>query len=553
MGGAIAGGSRALVEADLHRVEQLQQLQSQSRVPVLRSSQDPNSYIFVVMMDGTMQDMHDPSQQLTNVGHMARQLGAKSQDPALRVGYAYVAGIGTGRDPLSNAVDAAIPYTWDDRLEEAYRGLAAQVSEWRKQNPDAHVGVILSGYSRGGVLDAGLARIIDTYGIAEYRDLAFGRDAQGNVSVVSPHLPLVPPGQTPMVFGLYDPVATNMPKGYDARLPSGAMAGVAVSAADEARTGFPHQTIIATGVTRDGRFVSGAVPGGHADVGGGNEASGLQAMNFNIVADTLNATSDVPLFKLRELPRHIDDYRITQAGGPTAGYGLAMDRDGRRNLREELANCKVVDPCREAEPVNADLAARLEWREVVTTWRVPKIEELERANQPARPETTRGATQRGPGTGRDAGDGRVTPSAESPQARAEQQLDPSDRRLLDGIRQSMRTLDLSHGRAYDDASERAAWALLPLAKARGMTEPDHAVVSIAGPNTTAGQHLFLVQGALDDPGKLRVHMDTVQAMQTPIETSFARVQDVFQQQSLAESQRLQSMDQERAQALRMQM
>lgn len=365
----------------------------------------------------------------------------------------------------------------------------------------------------------------------------------------------MPPGRTPQVLGLFDPVATNMPEGFDARPASSVMAGVSLLAADERRLGFPHQSIIATGLTRDGRFLAGATAGGHADSGGGNEAPGLQAMNFNIVADTLNATSDIPLFTLRELPLHIDDYRITQAGGPTAGFGLAMDRDGRRNLRDELANCKVVDPCRDAEPIDADLAARLQWREVVPTWRVPKLEELQRAPErgpaaraadtapPAHP-----APPPAPGNIR----GESQPGA-TPQANAERQLAPADQRLLDSIRQSMRTLDQSHGRPYDEASERAAWALLPLAKGRGMTDPDHAVVSAAGPNATAGQHLFLVQGALDDPGKLRVHVDTVQAMQTPIEASFARVQDVAQQQSLAESQRLHVLDQERAQTLRMQM
>ena len=41
-----------------------------------------------------------------------------------------------------------------------------------------------------------------------------------------------------------------------------------------------------------------------------------------------------------------------------------MDQDGERNLREELANCKIVDPCRDSEPMDRVLAAKFEYRHV---------------------------------------------------------------------------------------------------------------------------------------------------------------------------------------------
>lgn len=554
MGGSIGGSTRPVTADDLMRFEDLQALQRQSRVPVLYRREDPDAHVFVALFDGTGQDVAIPAQRPTNIGQMKRDLDEVMAGPdGERIAGRYIRGIGTDGGWFAKTKDQAIPNTWDDRLEEMYRALASQAARWTADNPNARIGMVLPGYSRGAVLDAGFARMVDTYGIADPDQLSFGRDAQGNVTIVSPHPPLVPPGQTPMVFGLYDPVATNMPDGFDARLPPGAMAGLATIAADEARRGYPHQTIIATGVTRDGRFVSGEAPGGHADAGGGNPAPGLQAMHYNLIADTLNATSDTPLFKLRELPRQLDDYRLTQAGGITAGYGLGMDRDGQRNLRDELANCKVVDPCREAEPMNAELAARLQWRNVQPTWRVPKIEELERA--PERVQIDRGAEPVRPGAATPS-PVVASPSAapqrqDTPQARADDALDPTDRQLLDRIRQSIGRLDASHGRTSDDASERAAWALLPHAKARGMTDPQHAVVSIAGPNTTAGQHLFLVQGALDDPAKLRVHVNTVEAMQTPVEQSLAKVQAIASPQAF-EAQRFQQQDREQAHAVRMQ-
>lgn len=49
-----------------------------------------------------------------------------------------------------------------------------------------------------------------------------------------------------------------------------------------------------------------------------------------------------------------------------------------------------------------------------------------------------------------------------------------------------------------------------------------------------------------------MHVDTVQAMQTPVEASFVRGQEMAQQQALAESPRLRNRDQERAQAVHLQ-
>lgn len=110
-------------------------------------------------------------------------------------------------------------------------------------------------------------------------------------------------------------------------------------------------------------------------------------------------------------------------------------------------------------------------------------------------------------------------------------LPPGDRALLGRIRECMHALDRAHNRTFDDAGERACWALLPLAKERGITEPQHAVVSNAGPNTKAGEYLFLVQGALDNPAHLRTQMNTMEAMQTPIDSSLARVEELNQEQT----------------------
>ena len=122
----------------------------------------------------------------------------------------------------------------------------------------------------------------------------------------------------------------------------------------------------------------------------------------------------------------------------------------------------------------------------------------------------------------------------------EDQLPPGDRELLGRIRECVRTLDRVHNRTFDEAGERACWALLPLAKELGITNPQHAVVSIAGPNTAAGEYLFLVQGGLNDPTHLRTQLKTMDAMQTPIDSSLARVEYLNQGNVLRQSVELQA-------------
>src|SRR3546814_4620906 len=66
------------------------------------------------------------------------------------------------------------------------------------------------------------------------------------------------------------------------------------------------------------------------------------------------------------------------------------------------------------------------------------------------------------------------------------------RDLLSSIRDCVSRLDAAHGRDVDDASERACWALLPIAKSVGMTRAEHAVVSVRGPGTEEGQNIFQI-------------------------------------------------------------
>ena len=51
-----------------------------------------------------------------------------------------------------------------------------------------------------------------------------GRDEHGNITVESPHPPLIAPGQVAQSLALMDPVGTNLPRNYDARPPASVLA-----------------------------------------------------------------------------------------------------------------------------------------------------------------------------------------------------------------------------------------------------------------------------------------------------------------------------------------
>lgn len=109
-----------------------------------------------------------------------------------------------------------------------------------------------------------------------------------------------------------------------------------------------------------------------------------------------------------------------------------------------------------------------------------------------------------------------------------------DHAMYQQIREEVTALDASHGRSYDQTSERLTGSLLVLAKGRGMDQVDHVVLSRATAEQPAGQHVFVVQGELNDPGHLRAGMSTQQAVTAPFEQSMAKFDAVAQEQAQAQ-------------------
>ncbi|WP_127170033.1 XVIPCD domain-containing protein [Xanthomonas sp. BRIP62415] len=93
-------------------------------------------------------------------------------------------------------------------------------------------------------------------------------------------------------------------------------------------------------------------------------------------------------------------------------------------------------------------------------------------------------------------------------------------------------LDRQLGRQADQRSACMTASLTALAAANGLDRVDHVLLSKAGSEAQAGQHVFVVQGDPGNPAHLRAHMPTDQAVTTPVETSFRELAQIDQRQQL---------------------
>ena len=117
---------------------------------------------------------------------------------------------------------------------------------------------------------------------------------------------------------------------------------------------------------------------------------------------------------------------------------------------------------------------------------------------------------------------------------SEETLQEGQRNMLDSIRDQVADIDQKHGRVYDATSERIAVGLLASARERGMERIDHVVLGNA-PTDGSSQRMFAVQGALNDPSHCRASVSINEAVQTPVERSFERLQAAEQAQQQRES------------------
>ncbi|KQR08177.1 MULTISPECIES: XVIPCD domain-containing protein [Xanthomonas] len=110
--------------------------------------------------------------------------------------------------------------------------------------------------------------------------------------------------------------------------------------------------------------------------------------------------------------------------------------------------------------------------------------------------------------------------------------DPLHRQAEDAVRR----LEQGLGRNYDDNSARLAASSAYLAKANGLSQIDHVVLSENSKSVRQGENVFVVEGALNDPAHKMAHMKTNDAIAQPVQQSLAQLQALGETQRQQQSQ-----------------
>lgn len=129
---------------------------------------------------------------------------------------------------------------------------------------------------------------------------------------------------------------------------------------------------------------------------------------------------------------------------------------------------------------------------------------------------------------------RLAPRVLPPAVRADDNVEPrttfdftqvsaADQPLHQQAQAAVRRLDISLGRDPDGYGERLAASAAWLAWSHGLSRIDHVLLGQGSQALDAGS-LFVVQGALDDPGHLRARMPVADALARPADASIAQVQ-----------------------------
>ncbi|MGE7137812.1 peptidoglycan-binding protein [Luteibacter sp. NPDC031894] len=343
-------------------------------VPRMFDTANPHARLFVANFDGTGNDVVSDREHVTNVGTLHLQLEELGRNEP-RVWSRYVEGPGTQQGFVARTWDGVTGRTYDKRIEEMYHLLLDKAREWKGEDPDADIRVITTGFSRGAEQAAGFARLVHERGIQDPEGLRVKERTPGRDTTQWTLPPLVPPGKTLITEVLYDPVGTGRPHDRNRTPPPSVVSGLQIVARDERRNAFPSSQILPQGRSGDGRFLGVTVPGSHSDIGGSYHLDGLAVLNFNLVADFINAHSDIPLVTKQPEPADPRHYVIHRSEDHLMVYRTT--RFEREGVRDELGSqvspphCRLVEICPPPEPFDSSLAPLVGQRHPVSIGPLP--------------------------------------------------------------------------------------------------------------------------------------------------------------------------------------
>jgi hypothetical protein len=103
-------------------------------------------------------------------------------------------------------------------------------------------------------------------------------------------------------------------------------------------------------------------------------------------------------------------------------------------------------------------------------------------------------------------------------------------------------MDRAMGRTPDEASDRVAAALCAECRANGLTRVDGVVLGQRGTSAQPGEFVFAYAGPSERPNDW-VRVKTAEAVQTPVEQSFAKAETLQREQALEAQQLAQARQQ----------
>ncbi|MCL1532572.1 DUF2235 domain-containing protein [Xanthomonas nasturtii] len=354
---------------DLAAYQKSRDALSQFKTPLLVSQNNPHSRLFVASFDGTGNDKYKDPEHITNIGILHDQVQAAKKANNRNIGGYYVPGVGTQDDAFTRNLDGGLGYSYGPRMEKMYLEFINQANDWKKEDPQAEISIVSTGFSRGAVTAAMFTRMVHERGIQNPRDMQIEKGPNGEILKLTPtHPPLVPPGRTAQVVGLMDPVATGDMNLRDTRLPPSVVSGLQLTARDERRDLFPAKDIIDPGRTRDGRLLNLVNPGAHSDIGGSYRLDGLSVRNGNLLTDYVNTLSDTPFLTPRTVSTAPEMNVIHQSEQHQSFYTTAVATTlGQRAHVKDLAGTTGSVNRTDAQALDTGLHAQFPLRPVAVS------------------------------------------------------------------------------------------------------------------------------------------------------------------------------------------
>ncbi|MDV2451374.1 DUF2235 domain-containing protein [Xanthomonas hortorum] len=354
---------------DLAAYQQSRHALKQFQAPLLVSQKNPHTRLFVASFDGTGNDKYKDPEHITNIGILDNQVQTARTDNVKNIGGYYVPGVGTQDDAFTRNLDGGLGYSYGPRMEKMYFEFINQASEWKKEDPQAEISIVSTGFSRGAVTAAMFTRMVHERGIQNPRDMQIDKGPNGEILKLTPtHPPLVPPGRVAQAVGLLDPVATGDMNVRDTRLPPSVVSGLQITARDERRDLFPAKDIIDPGRTQDGRLLNLVNPGAHSNIGGSYRLDGLSVRNGNLLTDYVNTLSDKPFLQARTVPSAPEMNVIHHSEQHQSFYTtMAASTLGHRAHVKDLAGTAISLNRFDAQALDTGLHAQFPLRPVAVS------------------------------------------------------------------------------------------------------------------------------------------------------------------------------------------